>query len=52
MFGRAIEKLKESTKRTPKSGTNETPSRRAVGNSPLKQQQEPGGEIPRSLSCW
>jgi len=35
-------------KRTLKSGTNETFSRRAVGNSPLKQQQEPGGAILRS----
>ena len=36
-------------KRTLRSGTNETFSRRAVGNSPLKQQQEFGGAIPRTL---
>ena len=34
--------------RTLKNGTNETFSRRTVGNPPLKQQPEPGGKIPRT----
>jgi len=36
-------------KRTLRSGTNEHFSRRAAGNSPLKQQPGLGGAIPRTL---